>query len=101
LRPLALRFASILRPFAVAIRLRKPCRRFLTRLLGWNVRFTDLLRKSRLWLKELSCIRIVCGEVNAQLQEPPTQPRPRLPQPIGKTCPESFTQFAHPIVLIA
>src|ERR1700728_3938273 len=40
LRPLARRRANTSRPFLVAIRARKPCRRARTSLLGWYVRFT-------------------------------------------------------------
>jgi hypothetical protein len=42
LRPRARRAAITLRPPLVAMRARKPCRRFRTSLLGWYVRFTLL-----------------------------------------------------------
>lgn len=43
LRPRARRALSTLRPPTVALRARKPWRRLRTRLLGWNVRFVDIL----------------------------------------------------------
>ena len=42
LRPLARRRLSTRRPALVDIRFRNPCRRARFKLLGWNVRFTEI-----------------------------------------------------------